>query len=37
MLFIFAWKAWKGQPVHIESVEPLTNWLEDKISPKQLQ
>lgn len=33
MLIIFAWKAWKGQPVHIESVDDLTNWLEDKIGP----
>jgi len=37
MLFIFAYKAWKGQPVHIESIDSLTNWLEDKISPKNLQ
>lgn len=29
------YKAWKGRPVHIESIEELTNWLEDKISPKQ--
>ena len=35
MLIIFAFKAWKGRPVHIESIEELTNWLEDKISPKQ--
>lgn len=33
MLFIFAWKAWKGKPVHIESVDDMTNWLEDKIGP----
>lgn len=33
MLLIFAWKAWKGKPVHIESVDDLTNWLEDKIGP----
>ena len=34
MLIIFAFKAWKGRPVHIESIEELTNWLEDKISTK---
>ncbi len=34
MLAIFAFKAWKGKPVHIESVDSLTNWLEEKISPK---
>ena len=34
MLIIFAFKAWKGRPVHIESIDDLTNWLEDKISPK---
>jgi uncharacterized membrane protein len=33
MLIVFAIKAWQGKPVHIESVEPLTNWLEDKINP----
>lgn len=33
MLVVFAIKAWQGKPVHIESVEGLTNWLEDKISP----
>ncbi|MFN0141725.1 MAG: hypothetical protein ACKVQW_16755 [Pyrinomonadaceae bacterium] len=33
MLVVFAIKAWQGKPVHIESVEPLTNWLEDKINP----
>ncbi|MFT3743845.1 MAG: hypothetical protein QM785_06070 [Pyrinomonadaceae bacterium] len=33
MLCIFAFKAWKGKPIHIESIEDLTNWLEDKISP----
>ncbi|MEQ1606305.1 MAG: hypothetical protein ABL999_15700 [Pyrinomonadaceae bacterium] len=33
MLFIFAYKAWKGKPIHIESIDDLTNWLEDKISP----
>jgi uncharacterized membrane protein len=33
MLVIFAIKAWRGRPVHIESVEGLTNWLEEKIKP----
>lgn len=33
MLCIFAYKAWKGKPIHIESIDDLTNWLEDKISP----
>jgi uncharacterized membrane protein len=35
MLIIFAVKAWKGKPVHIESVDDLTEWLEDKIKPKK--
>jgi uncharacterized membrane protein len=34
MLIIFAVKAWKGKPVHIESVDDLTEWLEDKIKPR---
>jgi uncharacterized membrane protein len=34
MLFIWAYKAWKGRPVHIESVDSLTNWLEEKIEAK---
>lgn len=34
MLIIFAVKAWQGKPVHIESVDDLTEWLEDKIQPK---
>ena len=33
MLIVFAIKAWKGKPVHIESVDDLTNWLEEKIGP----
>lgn len=33
MLIIFAVKAWQGQPVHIESVDDLTEWLEEKIKP----
>jgi uncharacterized membrane protein len=34
MLVIFAFKAWRGKPVHIESVDDLTEWLEDKVKPK---
>lgn len=33
MLVIFAIKAWTGKPVHIEAVDDLTNWLEEKIGP----
>jgi len=33
MLIVFAVKAWQGQPVHIESVDDLTEWLEEKIKP----
>lgn len=33
MLIVFTIKAWKGRPVHIEAVEELTNWLEEKIGP----
>lgn len=33
MLIVWAIKAWKGKPVHIESVEKLTNWFEEKIQP----
>lgn len=33
MLVVFAIKAWAGKPVHIESVESLANWLEEKIGP----
>lgn len=33
MLIVFAIKAWQGKPVHIEAVDDLTNWLEDKIKP----
>lgn len=35
MLIVFAFKAWKGKPVHIESVETLTNWLEETIKPQK--
>lgn len=34
MLVIFTIKAWQGKPVHIESVDDLTEWLEEKIKPK---
>jgi len=34
MLVIFAVKAWQGKPIHIESVDDLTNWLEEKIKPR---
>ena len=33
MLIIFSIKAWTGKPVHIETVDDLTNWLEEKIGP----
>lgn len=36
MLIVFAVKAWKGKPIHIESVDPLTNWFEEKIDSKLL-
>ena len=34
MLIIWTIKAWQGKPVHIESVDDLTEWLEDKIKPR---
>jgi uncharacterized membrane protein len=34
MLLVFAFKAWQGRPIHIESVESLTDWLEEKIKPQ---
>jgi uncharacterized membrane protein len=34
MLIVFTVKAWKGKPVHIESVDALTEWLEEKIKPQ---
>ena len=34
MLVVFAIKAWKGKPVHIESVDDLSEWLEEKIKPR---
>jgi len=33
MMIVFAIKAWKGKPVHIEVIDDLTNWFEDKIGP----
>lgn len=35
MLIIFAIKAWKGKPVHVEAIDDLTNWLEEKIAIKK--
>ena len=34
MLFVFAIKAWKGKPVHIATLDDLTNWLDEKIRIK---
>jgi uncharacterized membrane protein len=34
-LVVFAIKAWQGKPIHIEAVDDLTNWLEDKIKPSE--
>ncbi|HEY2847651.1 MAG TPA: hypothetical protein VGI80_07520 [Pyrinomonadaceae bacterium] len=34
MLIVWAIKAWKGRPVHIQMIEGLTNWLEEKIYTK---
>lgn len=34
MLIIFTIKAWRGKPIHIESIDSLTNWLEEKITLK---
>ncbi|REJ75247.1 MAG: hypothetical protein DWQ47_07100 [Acidobacteria bacterium] len=35
MLLVFAFKAWQGKPIHIQSVESLTDWLEEKIKPQK--
>ena len=35
MLVIFAVKAFQGKPIHIEAVQDLTDWLEDKIAPQK--
>lgn len=32
MLIIFVLKAWKDRPIHIEAIEPMTEWLEEKVS-----
>jgi uncharacterized membrane protein len=34
MMIICAVKAWQGKPVHIEAVDDLTTWLEEKIKIK---
>ncbi len=34
MLIVFAVKAWQGKPIHIESVQDLTDWLEERIKPQ---
>lgn len=34
MLIVWTIKAFKGKPVHIETVDSLTNWLDEKIDPK---
>ena len=34
MLMVFAYKALKGKPIHIESVQDLTDWIEERITPK---
>jgi uncharacterized membrane protein len=34
MLVIFAIRAWQGKAIHIQSVDVLTNWLEEKITPR---
>lgn len=31
---VWAIKAYKGEPIHIESVDDLTNWLEEKVKIK---
>ena len=33
MLIVWAIKAFKGKPVHIELIDDLTNWFEEKIGP----
>lgn len=37
MIFSFYWafKAFKGKPIHIEAVDDLTNWLEEKVRVKK--
>jgi uncharacterized membrane protein len=33
MFIIFVVKAWKGKPIHIQPLDDLTNWLDEKIGP----
>lgn len=33
MMLVWAIKAWRGKPVHIEVIDDLTNWFEEKIGP----
>lgn len=35
MLIIWTIKAFQGKPIHIESVDALTEWLEEKIKPQK--
>ena len=35
MLIVWSIKAYQGKPVHIESVDDLTNWLDEKIKPQK--
>lgn len=35
MLIVFAFKAFRGKPIHIESVDSLTEWFEEKIQPRK--
>ena len=32
--FVWAYKAYQGKPIHIEAVDELTNWLEEKVRLK---
>ncbi|HRH40570.1 MAG TPA: hypothetical protein PKY82_02920 [Pyrinomonadaceae bacterium] len=32
--FVWAYKAYKGKPIHLEALDDLTNWLEEKIRIK---
>lgn len=34
LLIVWAIKAWRGKPVHIEAADDLTNWLDEKIKPR---
>ena len=35
VMIVFTYKAWKGEPVYIESVSRATEWLEEKTTPKK--